>query len=44
MSAQEMVLRQNNGWLVASDEPLRTSVPDETERWIAIDEPMEVKR
>lgn len=44
MSAQEMTLIQSNEWLIATDEPAGTTVPAETERWIAIDEPMEVER
>jgi hypothetical protein len=44
MSAQEMTLFQSGDWLVASDEPAGTVVPRGTERWIATDQPMEVRQ
>lgn len=44
MSAQEMTLFQAGEWLVASDESAGTVVPTETERWIAIDHPIEVEQ
>lgn len=44
MSAQEMKLFAAGEWLVASDESPGTMVPRDSERWIAADCSIEVKR